>query len=335
MVYPSNKKPRYNTTYGMPSRIGVPNRIGTGIGTPTRTPFNFNVKFKYAPTTGGAGVTSQYDKKTIYRKKTMPRRKRRAWVKYAKKVNAVIMKDFGTKTVLRNTQVTRTWSDDSQDFFGGALFGKDGAVDSTGRFGLDDLRQIFNNDSELAQPTSSASFISGVLDLTFTNLSRVIGETDDNNAGVEIDVYELKFTKNIDGESMGVILSNAAANTDAINGSLNQINLNTRGATPFDLPDFCAQGVKILKKTKFFLSPGQTATYQYRDPKNYRIRKDRVDDGDNNFVLPYKTHGILFVSKGVPTATPSAVLKSLQVGATRKYAYKVLSKNSDADNVIP
>lgn len=326
MVYRSYKRPKFNVS----NNYGTGTRLNYGY----KTPYRVNFKFKYAPVTGGAGVTSQYDKKTIYRKKTMPRRKRRAWVKYVRKVNAVLMKDYGTKTVLRNSQLTRSWADDTQDFFGGALFGKDGAIDTTGRFGLDDLRQIFNNDPDLAQPTSRASFISGVLDLTFTNMSRVTGDAN-NNPGMEIDIYELKFTKSVDGDTMGVLLSTAASNTDAINGLVGQITMNNRGATPFDLPDFCAQGVKILKKTKFFLSPGQVATYQYRDPKNYVVRKDRVDDGDNNFVLPYKTHGILFVSKGVPTADPTAVLKSLQVGATRKYAYKVLQKNADSDNVIP
>lgn len=294
--------------------------------------YNSRTKTKY--NYGGQGITSQYDKKTVYRKKTMPRKKKRRWVGFVKKVNAVLLKDVGTKTIIRNTQLTRTWADDQQIVSAAILFGKDGGPDTSTSCGHDDLKQIFANDNELIDATAKAHFISGVMDLTFTNMSEV--EEGNNNSGMEVDIYELIFMKHADAPTLvGGMIGTASTNTGPINPAIGQITINTRGATPFDLPDFLAQGVSVLKKTKFFLGRGQVATYQYRDPKNFQIRRDRVDDADENFILPYKTRGILIVSKGIPTGDATKVLKVLQVGVTRKYGYKVIGTNTDTDNVLP
>jgi len=287
----------------------------------------------YNTTSSGQGVTNQFDRKTVYRKKRMPYRKKKQWKAFVKKVNAALLKEVGTKTVIRNTQVSASFSDDSQQNVAVTLFGKDGAADTSVNAGHDDLKQIFANDSELADPTSRAKFFSGVLDMTLTNMSTVI--EGNQNSGMEVDVYELAFTKTADANGIRPMLSQAATNTALINPLLTQITVNTRGATPFDLPDFLAQGVRILKKTKYFLGQGEVATYQLRDPRNFSVRKDVVDNTDENFVMPYKTRGVLIICKGIPTADPTKVLKSLQVGVTRKYGYKVMQKNIDADNIIP
>jgi len=282
----------------------------------------------------GQGVTNQFDRKTVYRKKRMPYRKKRQWKRFVKKVNAALLKEVGTKTIIRNTQVSAAWADDSQQALGVVLFGKDGLTDSSIRAGLDDMRQIFANDPDLSNPTSQAHFFSGVIDFTFTNMSELVGDASNNNTGLEIDLYELVFTKYVDNAGLASMFIQAATNTDAINMLNPAVTINVRGATPFDLPDFLAQGVRILKKTKFFLGKGEVATYQYRDPKNFKMRRDVVDNADENFAIPYKTRGFLFVGKGIPTPDATKVLKSLQIGCTRKYGYKVISKNIDQDNVI-
>jgi len=288
----------------------------------------------YSTNSSGQGVTNQFDRKTVYRKKRMPYRKKRQWKRFVKKVNSALLKDVGTKTVIRNTQMVQTWADDSQTSLSCCLYGKDGFNDTSIRCGFDDLKQIYVNDADLSEATSQAHFFSGVMDLTFTNMSTLVGEGSNNNTGMEIDIYELGFSKTVDNGALAGMLTVAANNTNTINPLQPQITIATRGVTPFDLPDFLAQGVRVLKKTKYFLGKGEVATYQYRDPKNFKMRKSVVDNSDENFAIPYKTRGILFIAKGIPTPDATQVLKSLQVGVTRKYGYKVISKNTDQDNII-
>lgn len=283
--------------------------------------------------TSGVGVTSQYDKKVSYYKKSAPRWKKRAYGRFARKVRSVFLKDVGTKTIIRNAQLTRTWATGDQDYVAVSIYGTDGLATTTQMAGHDDLKQIFDNDTT-TKPTSKFLFGSAVCDITFTNLSTITDGTN-QNTGMEIDIYEMVYGRQPDCTNPVALFNDAATNTDAINGLNPQINLTVRGATPFDLPDALSRGkVKILKKTKYFLAAGQCATYQFRDPKNRSFKKDVVDTSDNNYVLPWVTRTLFFVAKGIPTGDATKVLKALQVGCTRKYMYKVIEDNDDADNVL-
>lgn len=283
-------------------------------------------------TTSGTGVTSQYDRKTVYRRKQMPRRKKVRWVKFVKRVRSALLKEIGTKTVLRNSQMTFTDLTNGQGMFSVTMYGKDG-VDTSSSVGNADLKDIIANDADLALPTDRAKFASGILDLTFTNNSSN-QDTVYQNTTVELDVYEIIWTKKVDANRATNVYYTAAANTNAINGAGSSLSITDRGATPFEFPDASALGAKIVKKTKYILSQGQVATYQMRIPKNYNFRRDFIDDSDDNFAIPWVTRTLLFIVKGVPTGDATRVLKSVQIGATRKYSYKVVKGSSDADQLL-
>lgn len=280
----------------------------------------------------GAGVTSQYDRKMIYRKKRMPRGKKRQWVKFVRKVRSALMKEVGSNTIVRNSQMTFTNLTDAQGFFTASLYGKDG-TDTTLSVGNRDLFDIFNNDSRLNLQAAACKFSTAILDLTVTNNSTI---TDDSNqnASVELDVYEIFWSKKCDGTSPNQFYNVSAVNTDLINGAGTGLDLTVRGATPFEFPDASARGAKIYKKTKFILSPGQVFTYQMKVLKNTNLRRDVVDDGDDNFALEYRTRTLMMVVKGVPTGDATKVLKSVQLGITRKYLYKIVDVNTDKDNFL-
>lgn len=321
-----------------------PNPIGIGVSGLAQTAIPWAVAagsaaYRYfsggrkGGTTSGQGVTNQYDRKTVYYKKSMPRRKKRQWKKFVSKVNATLLKSYGTRTIVRNSQITYTDATDNQGRFAVCLYGKDGS-DSGTSVGFGDLKDIFNNDPLLANPTAKALFASAILDLTITNNSTVTDESN-NNTTVEMDIYEWTMSKKADANNLITVFNNGAANTSPINGANPQLTLSVRGTTPFDLPDALAQGVKILKKTKYLLSSRQCMTYQMRMARNKQFRKDVVDDGDDNFAIPWITRGLLIIVKGVPTGTPTSVLKSIQIGVTRKYCYKHLQANDDVDNLLP
>lgn len=293
-----------------------------------------SLTYNKSGTTSGKGVTSQYDRKQIYRKRRMPRRKRRAWKRFTKKVVAAQLKTIGTRTILKNDTLSRTYTGDTQSVVSFCLFGKDGGGPTTSACGFNDLASIFQNDAAIANRTSKIQLFSGVLDITMTNLSEVL-DNSTQNTSLEVDLYELVATKQIDAAYLSDIYLSADSNTDQINVANPGISINNRGATPFELTDFTGRGIKILKKTKYFLGAGQVATYQYRDAKNFRIRNDNIDDANSDFALPYKTRIFMIIIKGVPTPDANQVNKKLLVGVTRKYGYKIFDKNNDADNILP
>lgn len=295
-----------------------------GYGSPTQT------TYKRRKTSGG-GVTSQYDRKTVYRKKSMPRRKRIQWKRFVKKTVAATMKQVGTRTIIRNNQTYQSWVTSAQQTLGFVLYGKSGTNNNAVLTGNADLTNIFANDPLLAKNTSKAYFGSAVMDITITNLSSLVAAGNDTTA-VELDIYEIVFWKDPNLPTLESVYARADTNTDVINTGTS-ISLSIRGATPFDLPDGGAQGAKILKKTKYLLQGGEICTYQYRDAGNYSLNKDQVTD-NSSFCLPKMTKGVLVIMKGCPTSLDTNVTKRIQIGCTTKYMYKVFVDNNDADNVI-
>jgi len=285
-------------------------------------------------TSSGQGVTSQYDRKVIYSKKRMPRRQRRTWARFVRKVRAVNLKDLGTRTIIRNNQLTATIPNDNQEILVATLYGRDGSTPTTSQCGHNDIAAIFGNDPTVS-PTGKLLFGSAIMDITFTNTSSFLDDSNQNRS-IEVDVYELMFTKNSDAASVQALITRGDTNTTTINGINPSINILNRGVTPWEIPDALSiGGIRILKKTKYFLSYGQCATYQMRDARNRVFKKSDIDEADNNFALPYVTRSLLFIYKGVPTADATKVLKTLQVGVTRKYMYKQTESEGDLDNIIP
>lgn len=283
--------------------------------------------------TSGVGVTSQYDAKRIYRKKTMPRYKKRRWVKYVKKVRAALMKDVGSKTIVLNNEVRSDWTNTGNQIYAVSLYGAKGLSPSLIQAGHNDLEKIFLNDPQLNDFTAKAVFMSAVLDITLLNMSQKIGTEDERNLGLEVDVYELVYSRKIDATNPRGIFTTADTETSLINPGQASLDLFTRGATPFDFPHALSKGVKILSKKKYFLGKGETATYQLRIPKNYTLNNAGVLDSDNNFAVPYVTRTLLIVAKGLPGAD-GFVDKILHCGTTRKYMYKVIKDNIDQDNAL-
>lgn len=283
----------------------------------------------------GGGVTSQFDRKTVYRHRRMPRYKRRRWLKFVKKVRATNLKLLGTRTIIRNDTLTLTNNSEFQEVGFASIYGKDGPLADGSQCGSNDLSAIMNNDLTV-QATSRLQFGSAILDLTMSNLSTVVTDGGVQNTGLEVDIYDLVYRKNADAATPVALFLAADSATPQINPAKFGLNLAFRGATPFDLPEALSRaGIKILKKTKVFLGEGECATYQIRDPRNRSFMSSSIDDGDNNYIYPKSTRTIMFIMKGVPTNDATKVTKKLVIGATRKYMYKIQQNNSNADNYLP
>lgn len=292
-------------------------------------------RFKPAPkgrrqTRGYGGVTQQHDVKMQYRKRRMPRRKRKQWVKFVNKVKAVADKDRGLTTWTFNGQITpQTLVVDGgiQRQVVGAvhIYGNNGTpdvADNLCEIGNNDLSVIYNNDSILGEDIGSdkALFHSAVLDMTVQN----------NSGGVmEVDVYEIGYLQAVNSSpqlstqlntTTNLVCKNPLKGTSTLPWVKNQID--NRGCTPFELGTAVGQMKgKILSKTKYFVGQNQCITKQIRDPKN-RILSKESQNYKIGFAYPGYTRSLLIVGKPTYSTTQGETI-SLRIGATRTYKYSI------------
>jgi len=299
--------------------------------------------------TTGRGVTFEHDKAFIYRRKRMPYKKRRRWKRLIKLDRAIDLKKCGSRTYVFNTLVQSTNSNDAnQGHFNACLYG----AHDPARSYINDLHYIGENDREndpnaaqgvTIQPSTKIFFRSAVLDVTIRNSSKrvtVVGSpnTYQEDGTLEVDIYEITSSKKwveFD-ESTGSlaeygqlmdVFDEAETDIKGINNA-NAADYRKRGMTPWESTYALSRyGIKILKKTKYRISAGNTITYQMRDPKNRVMSYQGLNElaGGNK---PGWTKWVYIVYKlvpGLPVGDTSVgdYFTGIDVGITRKYMYKV------------
>lgn len=285
----------------------------------------------------GIGVTNQFDRANVYRKKRMPRKKRKRWTKFVKKVKSAENTTLGTRTRIFNSQIqlsqTSSSGEPKQQLFDDVALYSCGYSDTNPG---DDLHTIMNGDTDVAA-SGKIQMISGVMDMTLVNTSV---DSTGNAMAIELDVYVCTVKKRLTfvdhtGTSVQSSLSGALNDANKTAGQLvatsTKINTADRGATPFDFTTGLSSfGVKIWSKKKYFLPSGNQMTYQMRDPRNHQLSKDDVlnINGKNK---PGVTKFLILVAKGLPGAAvdgPSYNVR-VNIGITRKYAYKLNEDDED------
>lgn len=302
-----------------------PVRYGQYVGAATR--LAYRAYRSYTGTrksvTSGSGVTAQYDKKTQYVKRRMPYRRRKRWVRFSRKVAAVMQKDIATRTVVYNGLVTTTGDIANNATDQGVaevmLYGFKGDTDAFYIQGARDIQTLLTT-LQLSEITK-IRMKSAVLDLT----ARAI------NQPVELDVYEVICNKSTTYTTLKSAVVQGFLDTPTPVGGTTGLTLVRRGVTLFDCPKAIkATGMKIVKKTKYFLPAGNTMTYQIRDPKNRYMNIGAVSTAaEPGFNLRGYTRVVFFVWKALPGVTGDPA--QLLIGATRKYAYTVLENNQEED----
>lgn len=301
-----------------------------------------------AGTLGGTNSDFRY----VYRKKTMPRRKKRRWVSFVRKVNAAAEKELGSRTVLFNDQINSS----------SATVGQQGCLtlalyaQYNGTQGwLNDLRTIaglenVGNPTAAAGETTDAStkfmFQSAVMDITLRNVSTL--QTDaggtrqlDAAAALELDIYEIQVRKqSATATAVSVDLSQMlnSFDTSQIGGTGTGISIQDRGASPWEMTTGLSNfGLKVLSKTKYFIPNGQTITHQIRDPSRHVWAKSQLDSFDD--WADKKTTRVLYIIyKLVPGllvgSTVNTYQQAIVVGSTRKYLYKIEGMNDSRERLL-
>jgi len=302
----------------------------------------------------GAGITQQHDARSIYRKHRMPRRMKRRWKGFCRKVQAVSERDLGSRTVVYNKSQPFTNSTANNQGLGYlALYSANGTGDSF----MADLHNIVMNDNTgvtnlratggFIYETSKFIFKSAVLDITLRNTSVVhtaLGDTAAAEAKLEVDFYEIisrrewNDTSAVYSDITGCFTKGSLDTVDISGGAVaaSSLELTDRGTTPWDLPSALSYfGIKILKKTKYFVENGGTMTYQCRDPKRRVSTQEKLEKTEGGNKPGWSRH-ILIIFKLVPGLTihPTNVgsyTESITIGMTRKFFYKIEGQSEDRD----
>lgn len=293
--------------------------------------------------TSGIGITTQHDRRPVYRKRRMPANRRRRWKRFVNKVNFVNEKDMGTRSVVFSTAIAQY----------NTTLGDHGVI-SLNLYGQKAPAYPYNGDlyniaglENSGDPTAAAGstvskmahirFQSAVLDITLRNNSTYRAEADgtfslDGRAALEVDVYEIYCredfsTSGTNYQTLGEAIQNETNQELKIGGAGDPIAISKRGVTPWETPTALSRlGIKILKKTKYFIPNSNTITYQLRDPKRRSclLRELRDEESANK---PRWTKWVFIVYKLVPGLTVGLGADSYQeqiaVGVSRKYTYKV------------
>lgn len=314
-----NRKRSYNKAFG---------KAASALGAALSSRMSYKRARSYTKTTrkrgtSGPGVTQQRDFRVQYVKKNMPRYKKRIWKNFKKKVDYITNSKLGTISVVFNSTGKYQSTNSGQEFGSFLLCGR-GGEDKHGEVGNRDLEDISSS-----TPNSGSIFIrSAIFDATFTNTGL---------SKLEVDVYHVRYGRESQAKNLSDVYNFTSANRGSISLTVQSgtvgstLQMSSRGATPFNFPQAISLcGMKILKKVKYFVESLETFTYQIRDPREYKIKRQEtlsmanIDDG---FVQPYKTQGLIVVIKTV-LGNQDGQLGELTYGVTRSYTYGIAESDA-------
>jgi len=271
--------------------------------------------------TSSTGVTQHRDSTQQYRKRRMPKRKKRQWKKFVKKVQAANERSLGTKTLVFNKSVEAVSSAaGGQQWAIAHLYGNHGNV--ANELGSIDLYNIVQHAYLSTKENQKFTFKSAVLDITMTNTG---------TTKMEVDLYVLSYWAMPKFLSFNAAIAEADTDTPTMNpnsdGFFSNLNLNARGTTLFDMPNLIRNACfTVQKKVKYWIDVGDTATYQIRDPRTHVIAEQMVLN-NGSWGIPGKTQSIFINLKPVAGAPDEC---KLTIGATRKYSLNSVD-SEDAD----
>jgi len=301
--------------------------------------------------TRAATVTQQHDIKSLYRRKRMPRRKKRKWVKFVQKVKAVEASGRGSQSVVINDSFQDSWpngpttggyrwqgvsevnlysvnadvqSGRDKDYILNEVSNYQTTKDATSGVEYVTPNTLFNEMKRLKVPMNHAR-----IDITYTNTSQVT---------LEIDLYVIRhkvkqarkatgYTSLINAQDeYNTEMTNSAQKLYYSDGSVinagagTLTSLRSRGVTPFNTPGLNINaGASVLNKTKVLVAPGSSVTRQYSENKHKNIYPH---NGDYKTRYDKDTITYLAIAKATGLGNPEeAGLNSFVTSWTKTYQW--------------
>lgn len=274
---------RRRTNGGSSSLARIANAVASRVKTAasrTRTATRTKRMYDSGP------ITEQYDAARRYQRRPMPRRKRRLWRSFTKRVQHVMLQSQALMSYTRDLVSNETWAINKQGTFGYYLGG-------TTFTDNDELLQAFRN----AYGSALTSTTVDDYKLFIKAMSLDIQITNTGTQSCVVDVYTCLARKasNAGGQSIGsqYIALYGEQNSGQVVGP----SWNEPSSTPFQNSLWCGYW-KILQKKEILLGPGNTTTMQLRLPYN-RMMYGKLLEYNLSY-LPGITRAYLFQVRGVP-----------------------------------
>lgn len=268
-------------------------------------------------------ITGEHDSRTVYRKRRMPGRRRRRWVSFVRRTQAVISKALSPSFLIRTRAATVTTSANKQNWYQGHCVLGYASADSE----FTDVAALRDRVGIIATNGTGT----GILPDRFIVTGYMV-ETQVSNTGTTtayIDMYYWRTKRNVPSTIKGFTFSSPIAvwqaalqdmqpNVPVLGSTLDPSDY---GNTPFQSTNF-AKYVSIWKKVRVKLGPGGVTQVEQRSGRNRFINAE--------FMEPYSllggtTEGILMITYGTPSATNQyADPVTLCFSTNVNYTYRVL-----------
>ena len=223
-------------------------------------------------------TTAQHEYSTVYRKKRMPKGKRKAWKKFVRKTTAVSMKNLPLQTYVYSESNNIYAAANTSSYYYAGLYGLNGAArvlgtaTSSGTGATNQINTLF------AQNFSGGVFgkqilcESACMDFTIRNLTANT---------VIIEMYYVRPKRDIDDQEFAVKfrledIYTTSFNSNEIGSNIGSVAATTLGTTPFNAPYFCRH-FEITRKLRVQLGGSEVYSSQIRNPKNYKINYSDVE----------------------------------------------------------
>lgn len=275
-------------------------------------------------TTAPAPVTTQFDVRTVYKRRRMPYRKKKRWIRQKRSVQAVIDKRLATNVLHLTDAVplSRSNASGSQTYYGGLTL-----MDFPVR------AQVAGAVDRLQPPNPQIGTVTGrakhviVGQMNNLTISNVSGE------GVAyMDLYYWRAKQNCPAAEFADIeaIWSQGFTTNVLNAPTTggtTVAATDYGITPWANPGW-RKYVQVYMKRRIRLPAGQSTELSLRRSKNEYMGPHTLDD--QLALMRGKTEGIFIVWTGEPyfdTVYQRARIQNLVFSRVRTLYYKVLQSS--------
>jgi len=278
-------------------------------------------------------VTGHYDYKVDYRYKRMPRRKRKRWMSFKRKVNWVSTQQGGLKSFVVNHKAVINAATDNSNGSHETLYSIDGVTNCK------DVGDIMRGtigstvfDNELSTTVDN---IRNQRSITFASANIEVTISNSGSNTIILEAYHFRCRKThlqmTDGSyndpwgiyRLGFLKSTLITDpqTSAQIPSSAKPTFATPGTTPFQSTRFCSH-FKVLRRSKFTIPAGGQIQLSLRIPGNKVINAGNIR---SMIVAPRLSEGWIYQFQGIPgqdAGNPVHALPGqINVFSVRRYAF--------------
>lgn len=275
--------------------------------------------------TAPAPITGESDYRGLYRRKSMPARRRRRWVKFVRKVRSVVDRGLGPNFNVRVTNGTLACPANGQGMsMLHTVCGSAGSDPHT-----NDLKFLANlmvtfypqtGPGPVASPNNYTLryIVSGyMVETMITNLETY---------PVFVDMYYWRSKKDVP-VAIGDIVSvwgNSLIDlrqNQVVSATVDSLTMDDYGVTPFQGTQF-AKTIRVYKKTRVKLAGGSCTQVETRAARDIVVNYGYAE---HYSMLRGITNGILFVGYGTPDAA-SAIARAanLAIVTNKNYTWRAI-----------